>query len=260
MTPKEYAKVNGISYYKALKYYKKNGLALEGSGGKNRTVERNFFDFNAPKWQYWIGYIAADGNVAKNCNNISITSKDIDHLNKYAKELDCPFYIKNGKSIAQFANKSSKEYLVQLGITPNKSKTLKFLGDFTSHFVRGVFDGDGSVSNGRPKITSGSSQFIAQLSTLFDSKGWKYSIRSKGKDSNCFDIELIGDSRWYFMEWIYKDAEIYLERKYFKMVAYFEKSKYANRVNSGKAEMPILSQATQECVEGATTNSIPPDR
>lgn len=30
-----------------------------------------------------------------------------------------------------------------------------------------------------------------------------------------------------------------------------------NRVNSGNAEMPILSQAIQGCIEGATTNSIP---
>lgn len=240
MTPKEYAKNQNISYYKALKYFKSNNMPLEGSGGKNRKVEGNPFSDNQES-EYWLGYIAADGNVSSKGNNLTISSKDVGHLKKFGNFSKCNINLSNrGLELAYFGNYSTKEYLISKGITPKKSLTFEYSGNLTSHFIRGVFDGDGSVSGGRPKITSGSKFFIKQLEKLFTELGFKYSILTKG---NCFDIYILSKSREDFFNWLYKDADVFLERKYFKYGAYIEKSKYANRVNSENAEMPILSQA-----------------
>ena len=68
-------------------------------------------------------------------------------------------------------NKLFIEYLVSIGLTPNKSKTIEMKNFiFNSHFVRGVFDGDGCVRNPNifpnrleAKFTTGSILFKNQM-------------------------------------------------------------------------------------------------
>lgn len=108
---------------------------------------------------YIIGYIVADGNLSKNGRNISIISKDIEHLFKIrsALKIDCKIvmsasgYTREKKyGRIQFSNTNLYRYLESINIGPNKSLIqgpiildFKYIGDF----IRGLIDGDGSIYN-----------------------------------------------------------------------------------------------------------------
>lgn len=84
-----------ISYQSVLKYYKILNLPLKGSGGNNIKVKHNPFLINSDESNYWVGFIAADGNVNKKTNTIAIQSKDIEHILKYRDFINpdlIPFY------------------------------------------------------------------------------------------------------------------------------------------------------------------------
>ncbi len=107
---------------------------------------------------YIIGVIATDGNLSSDLRHIVITSKDYEMVRNCRKHLE----IKNKFSrtarggskdkkyyMFQFGDKNFFDFLLDLGLTPKKSKTIselkipqKYFGDF----FRGCIDGDGSIS------------------------------------------------------------------------------------------------------------------
>ena len=107
---------------------------------------------------YVIGVIATDGNLSPDLRHLHITSKDYEMVVNCRKCLN----IKNkiGKKarggsqdkkyyVLQFGDKNFFEFLLKLGLTPRKSKTiskLKIPNEHFLHFLRGCIDGDGSIS------------------------------------------------------------------------------------------------------------------
>ncbi len=107
---------------------------------------------------YVIGVIATDGNLSPDLRHIHITSKDYEMVinckkclrinNKIGKKArggskDKKYYI------LQFGDKNFFEFLLDLGLTPKKSKTiseLKIPKEYFPDFFRGCIDGDGSIS------------------------------------------------------------------------------------------------------------------
>jgi len=107
---------------------------------------------------YVIGVIATDGNLSSDLRHIVITSKDYEMVKNCRKSLkivnkfsrtarggskDKKYYM------FQFGDKNFFNFLLDLGLTPKKSKTIselkipqKYFGDF----LRGCIDGDGSIS------------------------------------------------------------------------------------------------------------------
>jgi hypothetical protein len=156
---------------------------------------------------YVIGYIATDGNLSKDCRHINITSKDREHLYSIRKAL----YLKNkiGRkarssekekkySFLQFGDVKFYKYLLNLGLTTNKSLTLGSLDVDKLYFVdflRGVIDGDGYIGSWMHrtnhhqqwslKVCSASPVFINWLGGLielyFGISGKAY--REKGVDN-----------------------------------------------------------------------------
>src|SRR3989338_8444847 len=110
------------------------------------------------KWSanlaYAIGLIATDGCMASKVTLIDLTSKDREQLENFCKCVDVDFRItekkgSNGKTYLRIQFKSVLFYrfLLSIGLTPAKSKTLgelKVPDEYFFDFLRGVFDGDGS--------------------------------------------------------------------------------------------------------------------
>ncbi|MDO8575360.1 MAG: LAGLIDADG family homing endonuclease [bacterium] len=105
---------------------------------------------------YLIGYISTDGNLNKDGRHIVITSKDLEHLEKIKKVA----YISNKITIKKNSYSDKKyydlpicnvifyRYLLSIGLTPRKSKTLgiiKINKKYFADFLRGVIDGDGCL-------------------------------------------------------------------------------------------------------------------
>ena len=107
---------------------------------------------------YVIGIIATDGNLSPDLRHLHITSKDYEMVQNCKKCLGIKNKIgkkarggEKGKKyyVLQFGDRNFFEFLLDLGITPRKSKTIseiKIPPEYFPHFFRGCIDGDGSIS------------------------------------------------------------------------------------------------------------------
>ncbi len=108
----------------------------------------------SPNFAYAIGLIATDGCLSKDGRHIILVSKDVDQLNNFKSCLSLENKIGttvsgyNGKSYTriQFGDVLLYKFLLSIGLTPAKSKTigkLKIPEIYFFDFLRGVLDGDG---------------------------------------------------------------------------------------------------------------------
>jgi len=108
----------------------------------------------SPELAYAVGLITTDGCLYNDGRHISLTSKDVDQLQTFLRCIereDVRITEKSGgyrKKIthAQFSDVGLYIFLLAVGLTPNKTKTLGVLAipdEYFWDFVRGLFDGDG---------------------------------------------------------------------------------------------------------------------
>ncbi len=107
---------------------------------------------------YTIGLIATDGYLSIDGRHISFTSKDLVLARLFRKCLNIDNKI--GKKargyskikkyfVVQFGDTNFYDYLLSIGITSKKSKTIKKVEvpeKFFPDFLRGCLDGDGNIS------------------------------------------------------------------------------------------------------------------
>ncbi len=109
----------------------------------------------SPEIAYAVGLITTDGCLSGDGRHIDFTSKDNQLVNTFKKCVGISN--KTGWKTSGFTNKKYSrvqfsdvvlyKWLVSIGLTPNKSKTirkLKIPNQYFFDFLRGHFDGDGS--------------------------------------------------------------------------------------------------------------------
>ena len=109
----------------------------------------------SPEFAYAIGLLATDGNLSSDGRHFDLTSKDIDQLKTFLWCLR--IHNKIGKKISGYSGKSHfriqfgdvlfYKFLLRIGLTPAKSKTMGALDipkRYFFDFLRGSFDGDGT--------------------------------------------------------------------------------------------------------------------
>lgn len=138
-----------------------------GSWAVKYSFDKNFFKtIDTQEKAYWLGFIYADGCVEKHGLSILLSTDDIDHIEKFKNDLKSTHPIasraqpiKDKGKIVRIQNSSRIRIssielaadLIRLGVFYNKSKILKFPNEdqvpakFIHHFMRGYFDGDGSI-------------------------------------------------------------------------------------------------------------------
>ncbi len=192
------------------------------------------------KWNsnfaYAIGVIATDGNLSPDLRHIHVTSKDKEMILNFRKCLKLDNTIgkkarggsKNKKYyVLQFGDKNFFEFLVSIGINPKKSKTIntiivprRYFGDF----LRGCFDGDGSITISRHpeskypqykvRLCSASKDFLDWVletcSDLFKTKGGSICIPQK---SSVYTLTFAKEDSLRILRLIYKNNRISLSRK-----------------------------------------------
>lgn len=186
---------------------------------------------------YWLGFLYADGYIIESNSSyfgIELQSSDDEHLRKFNKFMNgnATIHYRDKKSPCSekyftmcsiiFSGKDLVENLKNKGCVPNKTNVLKFpefIEDtLMRHFIRGYFDGNGSFGKYnkgrylRATISCASCAFVTSFKDYLDKVGISSSIY---EDKNCYKVYIVGkDCPKKFLEYIYKDSNIYLDRKF----------------------------------------------
>lgn len=134
---------------------------------RKHTFDETFFDkIDTEEKAYVLGFIYADGCNATLPNtgslNIGQDSRDIDILYKIKAAIKSTYPLlervrENGKKafVLYVYGKTISESLEKVGVVKHKSLILKFPtfieDSLMPHFIRGYFDGDGCIWNGKRK-------------------------------------------------------------------------------------------------------------
>lgn len=202
---------------------------------------------------YLLGIIFGDGHVSKP-NNFKVTiatsieDKDLFlKLNKLFPFLRLKQY--NNKPNVLFLNCSQKSLIYDLisnGCIPNKTKGDKEFNfnlpnlpeKLIPHFIRGFFDADGSVytqtrfrsrNSTKTEIGLSTKNFLLQLKDILDKQKIQFKFierkKSAGNGIKYDTYTLLSSNRetsLKFADYIYKDANLFLERKYIKFYSYIK--------------------------------------
>ena len=142
--------------------------ATPPSRARKHTFNTRFFNRidNAAK-AYVIGFIAADGGLDRNWGvKIAIHIRDIDIVNMIAAKMRCnytPRVIENGTRVClSLYDVDMVRDLAKYGIVNRKTYTLPFAKNIPKKYIhaylRGVFDGDGSIGKS-VRLVTGSKLF-----------------------------------------------------------------------------------------------------
>lgn len=129
---------------------------------KYQVNQEYFKNLDSSEKAYVLGFLHADGNVCENYVKFGqvIINKDIVEKVNIALNSNYPIrelQPKNGNLFYEvsFHSVTMCKDLEKLGIVPNKSLILEFptfISDLLMpHFIRGYFDGDGCIWDGKPK-------------------------------------------------------------------------------------------------------------
>lgn len=212
---------------------------------KRYTLNENVLDLiDTQEKAYFLGYFYGDGYNYEKRNKIVITTTSIDKyiLEKFKQlfETNRPllkYQPKNCKHanlqyILCITNRHLCNKLCKLGAPQSKTFKIKFpnfLDDsLIHHFIRGYFDADGCISlrnttrnyYSNINITS-NSNFIYEIQSYLNKKNI-YSTILKEKRSKNISYLMINtlENNDKFIKYIYKDATIFLERKYNKAMEF----------------------------------------
>ena len=216
------------------KHFKELGIEIINKQNCSKFNERIFDQIDSEEKAYWLGFIFADGYISssplrKEVKSIyqfelSLGIKDIEHLNKFkifmAYEKD--IIIDENRCRFIVSNKHLWTVLNELGCTPNKSLYLTFPNipqNLVKHFIRGYFDGDGCISRYvhntciTPHIELlGTKQFLEQV-LLYSGVSAKYK-QDKRHSEETWSLEWSKQEGINFINYLYQDCSIYLNRKY----------------------------------------------
>jgi len=212
----------------------------------NRIDLDRIVNIKEPEISYVLGLISTDGCIklqkpkkskwlTSEILQLDLSELDRQILEDYAKILgidDRPIYIQNKKQASGVISKQVrlsvcqsgiKEAFSKWGITPNKTFDLKYPKNipFESHFMRGVFDGDGSIFTTKQNkhiasFCGSSKNFMKGVEKLLINIGTNPHLKSytEGYNEPHYDIRIHGKvSIENLYNYLYKDCTICLERK-----------------------------------------------
>ncbi len=174
---------------------------------------------------YAIGLIASDGCLSKDGRHIDLTSKDKEQIDNFQKALGINKkigYVYSGETggeayRVQFSDARFWNYLHLIGLTSNKSKAISKVdipGDFFFDFLRGLFDGDGSIHSYYDKRWSSSFMFylsFVSASRVFIDWLQKEILNKIGIKGS---ISHSSGTSWYQLKYAKRETQILIKAMY----------------------------------------------
>lgn len=216
---------------------RKAGVTLRSKGWSKHEHHLYFRYIDCQEKAYILGIFHADGCNAERGFRLSLAEQDKELVIKIrdciCAELKLIRVNPPGKAtqvqwLLLLYGKAVQQRLTELGCFPRKSLTLVFpewlSNSYTRHFIRGYMDGDGCISinkSGRPRLGFvGTMSFLSSIREIIgkelDIEGGLYRRSRLDLFSIC-DLQYNGFKKVLpILTWLYKDAAIYMERKYRK--------------------------------------------
>ncbi len=185
---------------------------------------------------YCVGIISADGNLSKDGRHIKIVSKDPQIITNCRTTLKPTakitmqsrgaglikkYYVLSFSSVTLF------RFLTLLGIFPAKSRTIAFVNvpkQYFQDFVRGLFDGDGSISIYANKQSSKDQVKLRFASASISFLNWikdmlQKSVSTAGGyitlDKRCYSLSYGKVDAFKIINFMYYEGvEMFLDRKH----------------------------------------------
>ena len=219
----------GIHRQTLSSHLNKEGLLEDRRSYK--VNDKFFDDINNEKKAYWLGFLTADGYINNHCQlGLGLSSKDIDHIEKFKKAInsDHPIHIEKPRGYTtkypvatiKIENKHLYNSLKKLGFCINKTSNevpVDIDNELICHYIRGMFDGDGWFSWNNRHVEIGFGMGIDILEFIRD-------ILEKHANIKKYDIKSFHNIFRYRISskkevdkvlfYIYNNANEFLNRKY----------------------------------------------
>lgn len=211
---------------------------------KETKINENFFTTWSDKMAYVLGVIYTDGvihyvkasHAKKKYLRFGVSQKEPELLEKVLALMDSTHRIRKKRinlktnpttiNFFEIQRQNMCKDLINLGVTPKKSLTIKFPDipdQYVRHFIRGCWDGDGSIfensrANFRASYISASYDFIFGFTMALKKdriKNIKFDVSKK--ENRTYTIYLNGNENCSkLFEYLYDGVSenMYLERKY----------------------------------------------
>ena len=240
MTSSEIAKIIGCSRQQVLKIWMVNGL----SGKEHRSYYFNFNYFNkidTSNKAYIIGLIASDGTLYKRKGHqglvsIQLHKNDEEILKKISNELNYNKPLNYTKNYCSLTLTSDILYndLIKVGLYDKKTYTInmnqiKVPNEYLFDYIRGYFDGDGSIFKSLQKSCKNITPCCYNISIT----GFVHNLKSIQEflKENEINSQIIIDKRktilefgnlkfgsnkdkYLFLKSIYQNNELCIKRKF----------------------------------------------
>ncbi|TQR14738.1 hypothetical protein [Psychrobacillus soli] len=275
-------KKSKINYYNFKKFLKEKGYELSFSNRKYILSENTFENIDTEEKAYWLGFLYADAYVSNNCGyvlELTLKAADLDHIIKFRNFMksDHPIMPK----VVELDEKKHKAYrlaiyskklvidLIKQGCIPCKSLVLKFPSssivppNLVRHFIRGYWDGDGTICFTKLKKLGfkycslsviSTTEFVEEIRNILELP--KVKLQTEG---NAYSLRYAGTNLPIkILNFIYEDASIYLPRKheiYKKFLS--ARINFETKVNEQKEfRTSILNKATDLFNKGNSIRTI----
>jgi hypothetical protein len=235
------AKEMGIPKTSFRRHYT-DKLVKNFSGSKYLKSEKAFFVIDTEEDAYYLGLIAADGSITPKGFRICLESKDryiLEGLRDYICA-DIPIKDKNidrdylgykwtsNISTLTVSSMFIRNSLIAKGVLPNKSyEGLSIQGVpnyLLRHYIRGFFDGDGSVHYLKPNrcavsFTSNDDSYLRSIREILIDSGIGKSPSKLGKAPYHLVYTAKADIAFLY-DYFYRNSSVYMIRKYNKFQNY----------------------------------------
>ncbi len=248
------AKLTGFSRQHVYNILKNNNVVCRKVHNIYSCNNKYFEVIDTEEKAYWLGFLMADGNISRNRVRINLHERDVEHLYKFTKSLSSNHKIGKTSKGTQYNQRKVEicspslcEDLIKIGCIENKTFKLQFPNineHLIRHFVRGYFDGDGSLSFGKKQgkylyssiCIVGTESFCNSLIKVVSNElQITTSLRQRFPDrfNSTRMLEISGNKQVLkFLEWIYGNCTIYLDRKYNKYYSLIEEYRDVRKISS----------------------------
>jgi intein-encoded DNA endonuclease-like protein len=223
-------------------------LGYETASRKKYFYNESVFEkIDTEEKAYWLGFIYADGMITDSkgyLSRLSFGIKDEEHLIKFVEFINGSEEMVRSRDSYYILDVNSKKIctdLYRLGVVPRKSLVIEFPKEdivpkhLLRHFLRGYFDGDGSIVARRRHYKNKEKKYLVVVSSFVGTKMFIEKMqehfkeeleldKNKAHNINGVTVEYKkqGVQAMKLLQYMYSDSNIHLDRKYNKFTALLE--------------------------------------